>query len=674
VVRIERYANVAINVTQSADGSSSSTLVSSNATPFAASSTTYDAAGQVSTTVDPAGHSVSYQYDLDGRTTITADTVGGLQREIQTVYDAAGRAVESIDALGHATYFTYDAAGNIVSTTYANGSSDSATYNTQGHLVSRTDQLGETTNYRYDTQGDATAVALPTLTTSGSPIRPEYQYGYDKYGNRVSVTGPLGAVTSFGFDALGHQIADTLPPVSGQVTLTATATYNDLGQLATSADYKGQITVYTYDVEGRVKTKTYYASATDYQVGKVSGQTTYAYDLNESDGVHTTVTDSLGTTDTLYDAEGRPIQIVSPQGTIHYVYDPATSEHIETWTANSDTTYGYDEEGRLSTVTVVKRNGVKLTTSLMTTHQYDLDNNLISQTLPNGVTTTYGYDALNRLKSVVTKNTAGTLLSDDEYTLLANGMRSVLSETELESTGTDFTTTVDWFYDALARLTEEQSLSTLPARTYTTFYTYLCPVQPPAAVFLDWQGAVSLGHQSASLASGERSGGGERRPRIRQAASPRGPLQRAMPPRPDFGGLSNFGVTGAGRSEPGSHASFRPTPGGPPPYDVARLAASPSPDLARSPLRRGTTRSRSSEATKSPAPLLATARRSPVETSRNSGRPSSRYTCASGLMVRPPPGSLATDFSPRFGPVLRRLPVARTRSADNLVSVLRGTA
>ena len=181
---------------------------------------------------------------------------------------------------------------------------------------------------------------LPPIVVGGSTVRPGYQYAYDQFGNRVSTKDPLGHDTSFQFDTFGNQVSETLPSVTGQPTAVKTATFNSLGQLATSADFKGQITAYSYDDIGRIKSKTYYTSATDYQAGNVADQTTYAYDIVESDGVHSTVTDSAGVTDTLYDGEGRVIKVTSPQGTLNYKYDPATGEHIETWTSNSDIKYG----------------------------------------------------------------------------------------------------------------------------------------------------------------------------------------------------------------------------------------------------------------------------------------------------------------------------------------------
>jgi YD repeat-containing protein len=174
--------------------------------------------------------------------------------------------------------------------------------------------------------------------STGNRERPTYQYAYDKFGNRVSIEDPLGHSTTFGFDALGNQVSETLPELNGQPAAIETTAYNSHGQLATSTDFKGQITAYGYDNLGRLTSKKFYASLADYQADNVADQTTYAYDIVEADGIHSTFTDSTGVTDTLYDAEGRAVKVTSPQGTIHYKYDSATGEHIETWTDNSDST------------------------------------------------------------------------------------------------------------------------------------------------------------------------------------------------------------------------------------------------------------------------------------------------------------------------------------------------
>jgi len=474
VTRIERYSNVVINVAQASDGTWTSSFVSSDSAPFSVTTRAYDAAGNVIQATDAAGHAVSYKYDEDGRQVEADDTVNGQARETQAAYDAAGRVVKTVDALGHATQFEHDAGGDVVSTTFADGSATSATFDAQGRKVASTDQLGDTTNYKYDQQGDIADVLLPAVVnpSSGDSVRPTYQYAYDKYGNRVSIDDPLLHLTTFAFDALGNQVSETLPSISGQPDAIKTATYNSHGQLATETDYKGQITAYSYDSLGRLINKKFYASQAGYLAGAVADQTTYAYDVVESDGVHSTVTDSTGTTDTLYDAEGRVIKVTSPQGTINYKYDPATGEHIETWTANSDIKYGYDEEGRLTTVSIVEQNGIALSPPEVTTYSYDLENNRVSTQLPNGVTTTDTYDALGRLVKVVHDNALGQLLAEYDYTLRPDGTRSSATETELESDGTHSTRMFDWTYDQLGRLTEEKLTSTIPGEDYTDDYAY----------------------------------------------------------------------------------------------------------------------------------------------------------------------------------------------------------
>ena len=101
---------------------------------------------------------------------------------------------------------------------------------------------------------------------------------------------------------------------------------------------------------------------------------------------HDAVTDSLGgTTDAEFDVNGDLIQIASPQGTIHYAYDPSTGLKTEEWTSNTDIHYSYDQAGELITVTATKLDGQSLAAPLVTNYSYDLDGNLVSTREANGV-------------------------------------------------------------------------------------------------------------------------------------------------------------------------------------------------------------------------------------------------------------------------------------------------
>jgi YD repeat-containing protein len=89
----------------------------------------------------------------------------------------------------------------------------------------------------------------------------------------------------------------------------------------------------------------------------------------------------------------------------------------ETSTTNSDIIYGYDELGRVQTVTVTKQNGVTLGTSLVITYHYTPVGNIWYITYPNGTETDYGYNSLNRLTSVTNKLTSsGNILGSYSYT------------------------------------------------------------------------------------------------------------------------------------------------------------------------------------------------------------------------------------------------------------------
>jgi len=88
-----------------------------------------------------------------------------------------------------------------------------------------------------------------------------------------------------------------------------------------------------------------------------------------------------GTIDSGYDVEGRLVSVVSPQGSVYYSYDDASGLKTRMYTDSTtspttDVSYGYDREGRLTTVTVNRLNGVSV--GLVTTYTFDLNNNLLT--------------------------------------------------------------------------------------------------------------------------------------------------------------------------------------------------------------------------------------------------------------------------------------------------------
>jgi YD repeat-containing protein len=158
---------------------------------------------------------------------------------------------------------------------------------------------------------------------------------------------------------------------------------------------------------------------------------------------------------------------------VNYEYDPATGQHRRTYTASNDVRYGYDLLGRLTSVSVVKQNGVSLSAPLVAGYAYDAVGNVQRVTYPNGTETDYAYDALHRVISVQNLHSA-TLLSSYSYTLRADGLRTSVSEQELEANGSYSTVSKGWTYDALDRLTQEYSSASgvLAPQSYVTQYTF----------------------------------------------------------------------------------------------------------------------------------------------------------------------------------------------------------
>jgi YD repeat-containing protein len=216
----------------------------------------------------------------------------------------------------------------------------------------------------------------------------------------------------------------------------------------------------------------YYKSWADYQAGNPSDTVSYAYDILRPDGLHNTVTDSLGTTDYLYNAENDLIVATTPEGTINYAYDRATGNVTETSTNSTDVTYQYDTLGNLTNATVNKLDRVALTQPQQTAYQYDAVGNVTGVTNANGVQTVAQYDVMNRLTKLQDSGATGQLLASYQYTLLANGQVGTDSESRRNVDGSYATSTDTFTYDALNRVTQESYTSNVAGTGYTNTYQF----------------------------------------------------------------------------------------------------------------------------------------------------------------------------------------------------------
>jgi len=265
-------------------------------------------------------------------------------------------------------------------------------------------------------------------------------------------TGPQTATTKFEYsDAANPGLVTRAVPARGNTggspdytyatSFTYGATGPQAGMLLSSTDPLGKIVTYTYDPVGRV-------TSTVDQLGNAAGGVpadhtwTTRYDDEDRVRFTTRPSPSAGgaplTSETQYDAAGNATIGIDANGQVtKYLYDSRnlmseTQESPTQWpdpastpTPLYRTTYTYDDLGLLTRVTraaadaqneratdtaydgllrVRKETQYPLwpiqTGALVTTYQYDPNNNLASMTNPLAKTTTYGYDVLNRLVSI----------------------------------------------------------------------------------------------------------------------------------------------------------------------------------------------------------------------------------------------------------------------------------
>jgi RHS repeat-associated protein len=500
-VATERWANVIISLTQDAAGNSITAAVVADGRPFdpnnlgqygnlppnqqpvrlSVTSTAFDSLGRVSQETDAAGLVTQYGYDAAGRQTSTVLVLpNGHQITSAEAYDAAGRVVSTTDPLNHTTQSAYDGDGRLTLTTFADGTTVAYGYDVNGRRTSVTDQLGRTTNFEYDAQGRLTAVVQPAVTDpgTGQPVRPRTQYTYDKYGDLLTQKDALGRVTQYTYDPFGDKTSRILPQGQGDTSPpTETMTYDAFGQLSTHTDFVGNVTVYHYDPNlGRVTEEDLFTVGHNPATSPPDQQIKTQYDPL---GRVSQVTDSAyGALTYGYDADGRLTSVMSPEGEVDYGYDPTTGRHTSTTTANTGIQYGYDALGRLTSVHLVKSGGVNLVaagTDQTQSYTYDDANNLIHTELDQGAsvvaTADYAYDSLNRLQTLVQKNGAGAQSASYTYKRLADGNVSEVDESLLLPSGSTRTDTVKYAYDALGRLTEEALTSSDATLNRTADYT-----------------------------------------------------------------------------------------------------------------------------------------------------------------------------------------------------------
>jgi len=172
----------------------------------------YDAAGNLTSHVDQAGHTTSGTYNANGQPLTATNAAGGVTTNI---YNVDATLDDYTDPAGNTTTFGYDALKRPNLIISEDGSTFDFTYDDADRLLTTTDENGNTTTLAYDLNGN-----LDTIT---DPLGSTATYTYDGNDRPLTATDQLGGVASVSYDALGR-----LETITDENSNTTTNSYNTL--------------------------------------------------------------------------------------------------------------------------------------------------------------------------------------------------------------------------------------------------------------------------------------------------------------------------------------------------------------------------------------------------------------------------------------------------------------
>lgn len=396
------------------------------------------------------------QRNSNGEPTSAGDSVSA--RITRTVYDVLGRVIAAQDAMGFMTRITYDPAGNVIETIDASRRSRFKILNKMNRVVREVlpPVLVVTSSSALDASPE---LKTPTLSTS-----------YDESGNVVSVTDASGQTTTFLYDGLNRQVQKSAPTIMGDfngiqsaVTPVWKWTYDALGNVTTEVDPAMRTTTYTYDLFGRVLSKT--RPDPDGSGPLTAAVTEFTYDAfgnlltqlekgslsfagDERLTIHEYNALNLKTRTTFPDPDGDSGPAASPMQS--WQYDANGNLIAETNSLGRITNFTWNLLNRLTKTELPAVSGLPASSARSATSTtYDLFGNITSTTDALGRTTRFDHDESGRVTLTIMPHPDGVAWS---------GLRSFSTATDYDAHGnvirvTDHMARVSTSaYDSLNRL------------------------------------------------------------------------------------------------------------------------------------------------------------------------------------------------------------------------------
>jgi RHS repeat-associated protein len=249
-----------------------STITPPTGTSLGTRTITYDGFGRVATETDGKGVTLTFGYDKIDR--LLSTTYSGTTHSVVNTYDNAGHLATSVDGSGTTTN-TYDQLGRLTSTVNtAGGGTEAYGYDKASNLLTTTDTRGTTTD-TFDASGVATSMSyvksgtahLTNFATDAQGRRTD-EWLQSNTGNTVWAGHVHTSYDTSG--RISELVAQTGPGTSSYTTVMdvsycyntasaaptcGTGSTTDRSKLQWSLDnLTGQVTTFTYDAGGRLKT------------------------------------------------------------------------------------------------------------------------------------------------------------------------------------------------------------------------------------------------------------------------------------------------------------------------------------------------------------------------------------------------------------------------------------
>ncbi|WP_444902555.1 RHS repeat-associated core domain-containing protein [Microbulbifer sp. SSSA007] len=397
----------------------------------------YDDRGNVTKVTESDGNSLVFSYDQRNRLTQVEDAEGS---KIKYTLDSQGNHLktEIVDRDGNLKQTSsgiYDQLNRLKQRLGAEQQTTSYTYDGMGRLALFTDALSVKTQYRYDGLG-----RLAESIEDAEGLAASSKFAYDATGRITEVIDPRNNSTLYEYDLAGNLLKLVSPD-----TGTSTHVYDTAGNLTSSTDARGIVSKLTYDALNRLTSIDYPASPSE--------KATFTYDSieggNKGRGRLTGYSNDAGSTVLTYDALGRITQqgdtIAGLDFTTGYGYDSEGRVTSITYPSGRIVSYIRGALGRIAKVTI-QDNAEAEAQTILSNIQYDSMMGIGSMEYGNGTTQSYGYDQDGRLQSID-----------------ASGIGNIQSQTytyDLVSNITGITDNLDssknqvFIYDDLYRLTD----------------------------------------------------------------------------------------------------------------------------------------------------------------------------------------------------------------------------